>query len=89
MFIISCLHSPFLLPFDTRQMLFYATAFDRDRAMQRLQDNNPDLNVSDSNERVAPRLDRRKVSTSFLFFSVFWASLFKFQFNWWNSQCFL
>ena len=61
--ILSSFLSPFLLPFDTRQMLFYATAFDRDRAMQRLQDNNPDLNVSDSNERVAPRLDRRKVSS--------------------------
>ncbi|XP_071797988.1 E3 ubiquitin-protein ligase TRIP12-like isoform X1 [Asterias amurensis] len=55
---------PFLLPFDTRQMLFYATAFDRDRAMQRLQENNPDMNTSDSNERVAPRLDRRKRTVS-------------------------
>ncbi|XP_038050611.1 E3 ubiquitin-protein ligase TRIP12-like isoform X2 [Patiria miniata] len=55
---------PFLLPFDTRQMLFYATAFDRDRAMQRLQENNPDMNTSDTNERVAPRLDRRKRTVS-------------------------
>ena len=43
-------------------MLFYATAFDRDRAMQRLQDTTPEASPSDSSERVAPRLDRRKVS---------------------------
>ncbi|XP_070537941.1 E3 ubiquitin-protein ligase TRIP12-like isoform X2 [Ptychodera flava] len=57
-------HCPFLLPFDARQLLFYVTAFDRDRAMQRLQDNNPDLNSSDNTERVAPRLDRRKRTVS-------------------------
>ncbi|XP_042195203.1 E3 ubiquitin-protein ligase TRIP12 isoform X3 [Callorhinchus milii] len=52
---------PFFFPFDTRQMLFYVTAFDRDRAMQRLLDTNPEINQSDSQEsRVAPRLDRKK-----------------------------
>lgn len=55
--------SPFFFPFDTRQMLFYVTAFDRDRAMQRLLDTNPEINQSDSQDsRVAPRLDRKKVS---------------------------
>lgn len=43
-------------------MLFYVTAFDRDRAMQRLLDTNPEINQSDSQDsRVAPRLDRKKV----------------------------
>uniref|UniRef100_A0A8D3BEH7 E3 ubiquitin-protein ligase n=1 Tax=Scophthalmus maximus TaxID=52904 RepID=A0A8D3BEH7_SCOMX len=55
------LYSPFFFPFDTRQMLFYVTAFDRDRAMQRLLDTNPEINQSDSQDsRVAPRLDRKK-----------------------------
>lgn len=44
-------------------MLFYVTAFDRDRAMQRLLDTNPEINQSDSQDsRVAPRLDRKKVA---------------------------
>ena len=60
-----CIFSPFLLPFDTRQMLFYATAFDRDRAMLRLQDTAQDTAPSDSQERVAPRLERRKVTWFF------------------------
>ncbi len=47
-------------------MLFYATAFDRDRAMQRLQDNTPEAAPSDSSERVAPRLERRKVGRTTL-----------------------
>ncbi|BES95811.1 Hypothetical proteinE domain [Nesidiocoris tenuis] len=52
---------PFLLPFETRQLLLYATAFDRDRALQRLLDSSPELSsASDSQERVTPRLDRRK-----------------------------
>uniref|UniRef100_A0A2K6MND1 E3 ubiquitin-protein ligase n=1 Tax=Rhinopithecus bieti TaxID=61621 RepID=A0A2K6MND1_RHIBE len=52
---------PIFFPFDTRQMLFYVTAFDRDRAMQRLLDTNPEINQSDSQDsRVAPRLDRKK-----------------------------
>lgn len=49
-------------------MLFYVTAFDRDRAMQRLLDTNPEINQSDSQDsRVAPRLDRKKVALKFLF----------------------
>ena len=47
---------PFLFPFETRQMLFYVTSFDRDRAMQRLLDTTPDLNSVDTSERVTPRL---------------------------------
>lgn len=49
---------PFLIPFDTRQLLFYVTCFDRDRALQRLLDTTPEL--SNSEERVAPRLEKRK-----------------------------
>lgn len=49
-------------------MLFYVTAFDRDRAMQRLLDTNPEINQSDSQDsRVAPRLDRKKVPPYFLY----------------------
>ena len=59
-----CFCSPFLLPFDTRQMLFYAESFDRDRAMQRLQDSLPDGAPNESNDRVAPRLEKRKVSAT-------------------------
>ncbi|XP_055852199.1 E3 ubiquitin-protein ligase TRIP12 isoform X2 [Episyrphus balteatus] len=51
---------PFLFPFETRHLLFYAVSFDRDRALQRLLDTTPDLNSVESSERVAPRLDRRK-----------------------------
>lgn len=56
--------SPFLFPFETRQLLFYATSFDRDRALQRLLDMTPELSSSDSQERVTPRLDRRKRTIS-------------------------
>ncbi|KAI8498816.1 Ubiquitin-protein ligase [Branchiostoma belcheri] len=56
---------PFLLPFDTRQTLFYMTSFDRDRAMQKLQDSSPEVTSTDSTDsRVAPRLDRRKRTVS-------------------------
>ena len=41
-------------------MLFYATAFDRDRAMQRLVDSSQEAAPSDSQERVTPRLDKKK-----------------------------
>lgn len=50
-----------MFPFETRQLLFYATTFDRDRALMRLQDNTGDNSSNDNNERVAPRLDRRRV----------------------------
>lgn len=49
---------PFLIPFDTRQLLFYVTCFDRDRALQRLLDTTPEL--SSTEERVAPRLEKRR-----------------------------
>lgn len=49
---------PFLIPFETRQLLFYVACFDRDRALQRLLDTTPELSSPD--ERVAPRLERRK-----------------------------
>lgn len=55
---------PFLFPFETRHLLFYAVTFDRDRALQRLLDTTPDLNSVDTTERVTPRLDRRKRSIS-------------------------
>lgn len=42
----------------------YAIAFDRDRALQRLLDSSPELAASDSQERVTPRLDRRKRTVS-------------------------
>lgn len=42
----------------------YAIAFDRDRALQRLLDCSPELATSDSQERVTPRLDRRKRTVS-------------------------
>lgn len=60
--IASC--CPFLFPFETRQLLFYATSFDRDRALQRLLDMAPELSSTDSTERVTPRLDRRKKTIS-------------------------
>ncbi|CAL8126786.1 unnamed protein product [Orchesella dallaii] len=55
---------PFLFPFETRQMLFYSITFDRDRALQRLLDTVPELNSSDREDRVTPRLDRRKRTIS-------------------------
>lgn len=55
---------PFLFPFETRQLLFYANSFDRDRALQRLIDSSPDINSNDTSERVTPRLDRRKRTIS-------------------------
>lgn len=51
---------PFLFPFETRHLLFYAITFDRDRALQRLLETTPDLNAVDSAEKVTPRLDKRK-----------------------------
>ncbi|XP_055903063.1 E3 ubiquitin-protein ligase TRIP12 isoform X3 [Eupeodes corollae] len=51
---------PFLFPFETRHLLFYAVSFDRDRALQRLLDTTPDLNSIETSDRVGPRLDRRK-----------------------------
>ena len=44
---------PFLFPFETRQMLFYSISFDRDRALQRLLDNVPELNSTEREVRVS------------------------------------
>ncbi|KAI5715749.1 hypothetical protein M8J77_021829 [Diaphorina citri] len=56
---------PFLLNFEIRQLLLYASSFDRDRALQRLVDSTPEINNhSDTQERVTPRLDRRKRTVS-------------------------
>lgn len=52
---------PFLFPFETRQLLFYVSSFDRDRALLRLLDSVPELGASESGqERVTPELDRKK-----------------------------
>lgn len=51
---------PFVFPFECRQLLFYTTTFDRDRAMMKLQESLPDLATSDSSDRVMPRLDKKK-----------------------------
>ncbi len=52
---------PFLFPFETRQLLFYVTSFDRDRALLRLLDSAPELGASDAGqERVTPDLERKK-----------------------------
>jgi len=51
---------PFLFPFETRQLLFYVTSFDRDRALSRLLEAAPELGVTDTQERVNPDLDRKK-----------------------------
>jgi len=54
---------PFLFPFETRQMLFYSTSFDRDRALQRLLDSVPELNSQEREVRVSANL-RPKVWTT-------------------------
>jgi len=51
---------PFLFPFETRQLLFYVTSFDRDRALSRLLEAAPELGVTDTHERVNPEIDRKK-----------------------------
>lgn len=57
-------NSPFVLSFESRQCVFHSTALDRDRAVQRLTDSLPELNSDgpDGQTRIAPRLERRKVS---------------------------
>ncbi|XP_046854007.1 E3 ubiquitin-protein ligase TRIP12-like isoform X2 [Xenia sp. Carnegie-2017] len=55
---------PFLFPFECRQQLFYCSTFDRDRAMSKLQETIPDLLSSESTDRVAPRLERKKRTVS-------------------------
>ncbi|KAL8586262.1 hypothetical protein ACOMHN_003777 [Nucella lapillus] len=56
--------APFLFPFDTRQLLFFATTFDRERAMMRLQQDNTGDSNTQENERVAPRLQRQRKTVS-------------------------
>ncbi|KAK3738539.1 hypothetical protein QZH41_012052, partial [Actinostola sp. cb2023] len=55
---------PFLFPFECRQKLFFSTAFDRERAMSKLQESVPDLINTEMSDRVAPRLDRKKNTVS-------------------------
>ena len=60
--------SPFLFSFDTRHMLFYAESFDRDRAMQRLNDSDTasDASPADARNRIAPRIEKKRVSEAIL-----------------------
>lgn len=51
---------PFLFTFECRQMLFYLTTFDRDRAISRLHEQQPDLSSGDASQTVTPRLDKKK-----------------------------
>jgi len=59
----------FLFPFETRQMIFYPCAFDRERAMQRLLDSSDMLTQPHNNDQtdrqsVAPRIERKKIQLS-------------------------
>ncbi|XP_072935782.1 E3 ubiquitin-protein ligase TRIP12 isoform X2 [Epargyreus clarus] len=51
---------PFIFPFECRHLLFYVVSFDRDRALQRLLEAGGERAAAGADERVAPRLDRRK-----------------------------
>ncbi|OQV21334.1 E3 ubiquitin-protein ligase TRIP12 [Hypsibius exemplaris] len=70
-------YAPFLFPFESRLQLFYVTAFDRDRAMQRLMDANPELAAyrntahhhhpsgsGSGHDSLLPRIERRKRTVS-------------------------
>ncbi|CAF2098013.1 unnamed protein product [Rotaria magnacalcarata] len=59
----------FLFPFETRQMIFYPCAFDRERAMQRLLDSSDMLTQHHNNDHsdrqsLVPRVERKKVKLS-------------------------
>jgi E3 ubiquitin-protein ligase TRIP12 len=65
----------FLFPFETRQMIFYPCAFDRERAMQRLidgselftqqqQQQQQQHNESTDRQSVGPRIERKKIQLS-------------------------
>jgi E3 ubiquitin-protein ligase TRIP12 len=59
----------FLFPFETRQMIFYPCAFDRERAMQRLLDSSDILTQQHNNDQtdrqsVVPRIERKKIQLS-------------------------
>ncbi|KAI6205573.1 Thyroid hormone receptor interactor 12 [Aphelenchoides besseyi] len=54
---------PFAFPFTTRRNFLYCTAFGRDRALMHLvNEANPDDHDNESNSRLVPRLERRKIS---------------------------
>jgi len=73
--------SPFLLPFDTRLLLFFAMALDRDRALQHLQDLVHDgstpsaalsvLTADNVQRSITPRLERRKARFTFPHFILY------------------
>lgn len=52
---------PFLFPFQTRYLIFYVTTFDKDRALQRVIDVMPEVK---SNDRIAPKFEKRKRTIS-------------------------
>ncbi|KAL5247172.1 hypothetical protein ACHWQZ_G019131 [Mnemiopsis leidyi] len=52
-------YTPFLFPFHIRLELLHATAFDRDRALQRIVDTHPELSAG-SEGRTGVRLDKDK-----------------------------
>lgn len=59
----------FLFPFETRQMIFFPCAFDRERATQRLLDSSDMLthqHNNDQNDRqsMMPRIERKKIQLS-------------------------
>ena len=62
----------FLFPFETRQMIFYTCAFDRERAMQRLVDSSEmftqqqqqQQNDSADRQTGGPRMERKKIQLS-------------------------
>ena len=59
----------FLFPFETRQMIFYPCAFDRERAMQRLHESSDMLTQQHNNDQadrqsVVPRIERKKIQLS-------------------------
>lgn len=52
-----------MFPFTTRRNFLYCTAFGRDRALMHLvNEANPDDHDNESNSRLVPRLERRKIS---------------------------
>ena len=51
---------PFLFPFETLHLLFYAVSFDQHRALHKLLGTTPDFISADTSVRVTPRLGRRK-----------------------------
>lgn len=54
---------PFIFPFVTRRNFLYCTAFGRDRALMYLvNETNPDDQDNESNSRLVPRLERRKIT---------------------------